>query len=390
MKKKILVILGVLAIVVGTNLFTAASLIYGYSNSNSAGNVKIKYLEDFIKQNYLYDVKDEDFEVGKLKGLVASLNDPYSEYYTKEEYKELMEFTKGKFFGIGVVITKGEDNLITVISPIKGSPADKAGIKAQDKIIKVNGEEYSADKINEATKVMKGDKGTEVEVTIYRPATGETKNIKLKRDEISVETVIKGKLDNGNLGYIGITEFDENTAHDFNKALDDLLKDNVKGLVLDLRGNPGGIVESASAIADRLLPEGMIVYAEDKNKNRVFEFKSDDEKLSIPLTVLVNEGSASASEILAGAVRDYKAGTIIGKKTFGKGIVQTARMFPGGDGIKLTTSQYFTPNGENIHKKGIKPDIEVDLPEDVKGIGLDYLKEDKQLQKAIEVLKKNL
>ncbi|CDZ74510.1 carboxy-processing protease [Peptoniphilus sp. ING2-D1G] len=385
MKKKLLKILGVIALILITNTLTAVSLIYGYSNSQVSSAIKIKYLEDFVKKNYLYEVKDEDLEVGKLKGIVAALNDPYSEYYTKEEYQELMEMTTGKFFGIGVVITRGEDNLITVISPIKGSPADKAGIKAKDKIIKVEGVEYTGEDINEATKIMKGEKGTEVTITIYRPDTAKTKEITLIRDEISVETIISDKL--GEIGYIGITGFDENTAEDFNEALDKLLSQKIKSLIIDLRGNPGGIVDSAAEICDRILPEGMIVYAENREKKRVFEFKSDEKHLNIPLAVLVNEGSASASEIVAGAIRDYKAGTIIGQKTFGKGIVQTAKMFPSGDGIKLTTSEYFTPKGENIHKKGIKPDIEVKLPDDIEGMGIEYKDTDTQLQKAIEVLK---
>ncbi|MDO5040835.1 MAG: S41 family peptidase [Peptoniphilus sp.] len=385
MKKKFLKILGVIALILVTNAVTAVSLIYGYSNSNSATGVKVKYLEDFIKRNYLYEVKDEDLEVGKLKGMVSSLEDPYSEYYTKEEYKELMEMTTGKFFGIGVVITRGEDNLITVISPIKNSPADKAGIRANDKIIKVEGVEYTGEDINDATKVMKGKKGTEVTITLYRPDTAKTREITLVRDEISVETIISDRIDE--VGYIGITSFDENTAEDFNEALDELLSENIKSLVLDLRGNPGGIVDAAAEISDRILPEGMIVYAENRAKKRVFEFKSDEDHLEIPLAVLVNEGSASASEIVAGAIRDYKAGTIIGQKTFGKGIVQTARMFPSGDGIKLTTSEYFTPKGENIHKKGIEPDIEIELPDDIEGIGIEYKDTDTQLQRAIEVLK---
>jgi carboxyl-terminal processing protease len=384
MKKKVLITILVLTLLVGTNLFTALSLSYGNSETDGS-SIKIKYLEDFVKKYYLYDVDEKDFEVGKLKGVVAALNDPYSEYYTKEEYKKLMEFTTGKFYGIGVIITKGEDNLITVISAIKDSPAYKAGIQAQDKIIKVDGKDFTAENMTEATEIMKGEKGTDVNVTVYRPSTGKTKDLTITRDEISIDTVISKKIDD--IGYIGITSFDESTAKEFNEQLDKLLSQNIKSLIIDLRGNPGGIVDTAAEVCDRILPEGKIVYAMDKNKNKVFEFTSDADHLEIPLAVLINEGSASASEIVAGAVRDYKAGTIIGKKSFGKGIVQTAKQFPTGDGIKLTTSEYFTPNGENIHKKGIKPDIEVDLPEDIQGIGYEFLDTDLQLQKAIEVLK---
>lgn len=386
MKKKYLKILFFTVLLLGTNFLTAKFVMDGYAFNGSTKYLKIKALEEIVKKNYLYSVTDKDLETGELKGVVAGLNDPYSEYYTKEEYDKLMEYTTGKFYGIGVVITKGEDNLITVISPIKDSPADKAGIKAKDKIIKVENVEYTGDKITEATQVMKGKKGTKVKITVYSPETNKTKDLEIIRDEIVMQTIIKHKI--GQVGYIGITQFDEGTAKDFKLALEDLKSQNIKSLIIDLRGNPGGIVDSAAEIADLLLPKGMIVYAENKNKDRVFEFKSDENYLNMPMAVLINEGSASASEILAGAIRDYDAGIIIGKKSFGKGIVQTATRFPTGDGIKLTTSEYFSPKGINIHKIGIKPDIEVDLDKNSKGIGYDYLDTDSQLKRAIDELNK--
>lgn len=384
MKKILKIATGVLLLVV-TNLFTFIIASGGFVNFDEDRFAQISKLESFVKDNYLYDVTEEQLKNGELKGVVAGLNDPYSEYYTKEEYDKLMEFTTGKFYGIGVVITRGEDNLITVISPIKDSPADLAGIKAGDKIIKVAGKEYTGDKLQEASNAMKGAKGTDIQVTILRASTGETKDLAIKRDEIKVDTVTSNMIDG--IGYIAISQFDETTGADFNKALDDLNSKNISGLILDLRGNPGGIVDTAAMVADKLLPEGMIVYAEDKNGERDFEFKSDEAHFDKPMVVLVNEGSASASELLSGAIKDYKRAKIVGKTTFGKGIVQTANRFPNGDGIKLTTAQYFLPSGVSIHKVGVKPDIDVDLPSDVKGIGINFKDTDTQLQKAIELLK---
>ena len=299
---------------------------------------QIAQLEDFVRKHYLYEVTDKQLLEGELKGVVSGLNDPYSEYYTKEEYDRLMDFTTGKFFGIGVVITKGEDNLITVISPIKGSPADVAGVKAGDKILKVADQEFSGDKLQEASNLMKGKKGTEIKITLLRK-TGETEDLTIKRDEIRVDTVNSELI--GNIGYVDILQFDEMTSKDFEKTLKEFKSKNVEGMILDLRGNPGGVVTSATEIADLLLPKGNIVYAETKNGKRDFEFDSDENHYSAPLVVLVNEGSASASELLSGALKDYKKSYYSGQKTFGKGIVQTAVRFPNGDGIKLTTSEYF-------------------------------------------------
>ena len=379
-KRNLLVIL----LLVVTNLITYNLTTWGYGRISKDKLAKMNFLEDFVKENYLYPVTDEELATGELKGVVAGLNDPYSEYLTKKEYDQLTEATTGKFFGIGVFISNQTDNLITVISPIKDSPADKAGIKAGDKIIKIDGKEYTAPQINEAMNTMTGEKGTEVEITILRPSTGKTKDLKIIRDEIKEETIIPKNLDG--IGYLGITQFNEDTSKDFKRELEKLQGEGVTSLIVDLRGNPGGIVDTAAEVADVLLPEGMIVYAKDKDHKKVFEFKSDSDYVDLPLAVLINQGSASASEILAGAIRDYNRGTIIGQKSFGKGIVQSAVRFPKGDGIKLTTSEYFTPKGENIHKKGINPDIEVTLPQDIKGIGIEHLDEDTQLQKAIEVL----
>lgn len=387
--KKFLKLLLIILLIIGTNLIT-----FGFVTKNFLGAedqekfLKIKLLENKIKKDYLYEVSDEDLRDGELKGMVAALKDPYSEYLTEEDLKEMNQETSGSFYGIGFTVYKNENNQIEVVSPIKDTPADRAGIKSKDIVVKVNGKNYNGDEMKEAIKVIKGEKGSKVHLTIYRPSTKKTLEMDVERAEIKIETVISHKIEN--LGYIGIIQFNDHTDEEFKTHLDELKKQNVKGLIIDLRGNPGGTVSSVVKIADMLLPEGTIVSAKDKNHKIVFEYKSDKDQYDKPIVVLINEGSASASEILSGAIKDFNRGKLVGVKSFGKGIVQTVFPFQDGTGVKLTTSEYFTPSGENIHNIGIKPDIEVKLKDDVKGIGYEYLKEDTQLQKAIEVLKKEV
>lgn len=387
--KKFLKLLLIILLIIGTNLIT-----FGFVTKNFLGAedqekfLKIKLLENKIKKDYLYEVSDEDLRDGELKGMVAALKDPYSEYLTEEDLKEMNQETSGSFYGIGFTVYKNENNQIEVVSPIKDTPADRAGIKSKDIVVKVNGKNYTGDEMKEAIKVIKGEKGSTVHLTIYRPSTKKTLEMDVERAEIKIETVISHKIEN--LGYIGIIQFNDHTDEEFKTHLDELKKQNVKGLIIDLRGNPGGTVSSVVKIADMLLPEGTIVSAKDKNHKIVFEYKSDKDQYDKPIVVLINEGSASASEILSGAIKDFNRGKLVGVKSFGKGIVQTVFPFQDGTGVKLTTSEYFTPSGENIHNIGIKPDIEVKLKDDVKGIGYEYLKEDTQLQKAIEVLKKEV
>lgn len=389
--KKIRNIIIVLILLIFTNYgtFKLASSGFLYSFTRDADKMhiqKMKFLERKVEDDFLYKVDKEKLRQGELKGMVASLDDPYSEYLTLEDFNALEEQTNGKFFGIGVSVSSNEEGQILVIAPIKDTPAEKVGIKTGDLILKVNGEPVSGNDLQAAVAKIKGDKGTSVKITIYRPSTKETKDIDVKRDEIKLETVISNKIKD--LGYIGITQFNDNTYDEFKKALDGLKEKNIKGLIIDLRGNPGGTVDSVEKIANELLPEGTIVSAKNRDGQVVFDYKSDKECLNLPMAVLINGGSASASEILAGAIRDFKKGTLIGEKSFGKGIVQSVFPFPDGSGLKITTSEYFTPSGENIHKKGIKPDIEVKLPENVKGIGIEHLETDNQLKKAIEVLEK--
>lgn len=382
---KFLKIIAVVLLLITTAFVTRMITVRQVLSSNENFG-KVIVLEKYLRENYLYnkDIKDENLETGLLKGLVAGLGDPYSQYLTAEEMAKLSETTTGKFQGIGVIISPDEDGTVTVISPIKGSPADRAGIESGDKILKINGKDFSAEKINEASKEMRGEKGTSVKILLLKKKNLKTEEVEIKREEIKIDSIIKDKI--GDLGYIGITMFDEETGKDFVKALNELTSEGVKGIILDMRGNPGGVVEAAVEIGEAILPKTSFVTLKDNKGEVVQDYKLDDSYNDIKMVVLVNEGSASASEILAGAIRDLDRAKIIGKTSYGKGVVQNVMSLPGGDGLKLTTSEYFTPSGKSINKKGIVPDIEVDLPDDVEGIGIDYKDTDTQLQKAIEVI----
>ncbi|VYU26366.1 PDZ domain-containing protein [Peptoniphilus gorbachii] len=383
---KFLKIIAVVLLVITTAFVTRIITVRQVLSSNENFG-KVIVLEKYLRENYLYnkDIKDENLEAGLLKGLVAGLADPYSQYLTSDEMKKLTETTTGKFQGIGVIISPDEDGTVTVISPIKGSPADRAGVESGDKILKINGKDFSAEKINEASKEMRGEKGTTVKILLLKKKNLETKEVEIKREEIKIDSIIKNKI--GDIGYIGITMFDEETGKDFVKALNELTKEGVKGIILDMRGNPGGVVDAAVEIGDAILPKSTFVTLKDNKGEIVQDYKLDDKYNDIKMVVLVNEGSASASEILSGAIRDLDRAKIIGKTTYGKGVVQNVISLPEGDGLKLTTSEYFTPKGKSINKIGIKPDIEVELPENIKGIGIDYMDTDTQLKKAIEIIK---
>lgn len=351
----------------------------------------IEAYEKVIQDDFLFDYDEKDLEAGIYKGLFAGLGDPYSEYYTPEEYQRLMEDTSGKFAGVGLVITAGEDNLITVVSPIANTPAAKAGLQAGDKIIEVDGEPYSAAELQEATQKMRGPEGTQVEVTVTRKTKDklESKHVQLKREMISVESVV-GKLLDDQVGYVQITSFDEDTAKQFKETWEKLEGEGAERFVLDLRNNPGGLLTSCEEIADMLLGKGIIVSTVDSHGQEEVA-RSDADHYTEKLVLLVNQGSASASEILTGALRDNQRALSIGETTFGKGIVQ--RLYPLGQdgsegGFKLTMAEYLTPNGEKIHGKGIQPDIQVSLPQEVRQIGPDHLDQDSQLQRALEEVNK--
>lgn len=386
----ILIVTNVLSFNLGQNTSPIGS---GTTSLSRRGTVdsnqsdKLTFLEKYIEDNYLRDVTQEELYVGQLKGMVEALDDPYSEYLTSEELDDLMEDTSGKFFGIGVYIN-AQDGYVTVVSPIKNTPAERAGLRTGDKIIKVDGVDISGANATEASKMIKGEKGTTVTLTILRmeDEVSNTFDVDVTRDEITVVTV-ESEIIEGDILYINISQFNEQTYKEFMDAYNEN-KANAKSIILDLRNNPGGLLSTSTAIADELLPEGLIVYTERKGKETDDQIYSDSKMIDLPMVVLINEGSASASEIVSGAIRDYDRAVLIGKKSFGKGVVQTIDSFTTGDGIKLTISEYFTPKGISIHEKGIEPDIEVELDDPDLIIGLENLEKDNQLQRAIEELKK--
>lgn len=333
---------------------------------------KMIALEELVKDDFYQKTSDEKLVDGAIKGMFSGLDDKYSQYYTKAEFEKLKEQTSGSFVGIGVYISPtSADDHITIIAPIDGSPAEKSGIKAGDKILKVDGKVVSAQNSDEAITMIKGKKGTEVELTIKRGE--QILDVNVKRDEIVSKTV-EGKVLDDNIGYIKITSFSEHTNKEFEKTLNTLKQSDIKGLVIDLRDNPGGLLNVCKDIADSLIGEGTIVYTKD-NKGNTEYLKSDKEKLGLPIAVLTNEGSASASEILTGAIIDNKAGISVGTTTFGKGLVQSVRELKDGTGYKLTTAQYFTPSGEYINGKGIKPTIEEKDEEKQLDVALKWIKE---------------
>lgn len=351
---------------------------------------RINEVKSMIDKNYYKKADDYDVLMGMLKGAVSSLNDPYSYYMTEDEYKKFNEETDGEFAGLGIYVSGSiDDNLITIVSPMKGTPADRAGLKTDDKIIKINGEDFTADKMDDAVKIMRGKPGEKVKITILRrDKNGKAQflDFDIVREIIKVQTV-SSKLLKDNIGYISISGFDTPTYNDFNKQYKELKKQGMTKLILDLRNNPGGLLTTSTQVVNTFLDGGLIMYTLDKqnNKETINATKGADD---IKIVVLVNKGSASASEIVAGALKDRKRATIVGTQTFGKGIVQTVYNMPDGEGLKLTTSAYYTPSGVNIHGKGIAPDVKVELNEEVKTISIDNLDKDNQIQKAIEILNK--
>jgi carboxyl-terminal processing protease len=348
---------------------------------------KLAFLEMLVDNYYLEKVDQKHFADGIYKGFIASLEDPYSTYYTVDEYNSLMESSSGVYCGIGATVSQdAKTGVITIVKPFANGPAYKTGILPGDIIYKVEGEEVTGDDLSEVVSKMKGVEGTKVKISIIREGEPDPLDFTITRQEIEVPT-IEYKMLKDKIGYILISEFDEITVSQFIGAVDKLEKEGMKGLVVDVRNNPGGLLDSVVKMLDRLLPEGLVVYTEDKNGNREEEKALDSKKIKVPMAVIVNGNSASASEIFAGTLQDYKVATIVGTTSFGKGIVQKVIPLSDGTAVKLTISKYFTPNGRNIHGTGIKPDVEVDLKEELKKEVIIPVEKDNQLQKAISVIK---
>lgn len=344
----------------------------------------------FLKQKYIGEINEEDMIEGAIKGYVDGLGDIYTEYLTKEEMKELAEETSGEYVGIGVYVgNNAEDNTILVVGVMNGSPALEAGMQAGDTITKIDGVSYLGEELSKATSYLKGEENTKVKVTVLR--NGEELELEITRRKIVVEHVAAKMLDN-KIGYIQIDAFDDGVAKTFEKELKSLQEDGMKGLIIDLRSNGGGVVSEATDIADLFSNEGeTLLITKSKSENEVLEkAKRSKSVKDIPVVVLVNQGTASASEILAGALRDNYGAMLVGKKTYGKGVIQTVYSLSDGSGLKITTDEYFTPKHNKINKEGLTPDVEVELTKDSEGKYQTEEDKDAQLIKAIEKIKENL
>ncbi|MBQ9118879.1 MAG: S41 family peptidase [Lachnospiraceae bacterium] len=348
---------------------------------------KADYIKKLIDNYYLYEVSEEDYEVALYRALLDACNDPYTCYYTPEEYAELEESSSGIYCGIGCLVSQNVNTmLITIVKPFAGSPAAKAGVKAGDIVTGVDGEDISGQDINLVVSKMKGLEDTEVTITVYRESVGEYLDFTMKRAYIEVETVTYEKMREGShkLGLITVSEFEELTLKQFEEALEDLKDWGMEGLVIDLRDNPGGLLDTVTEMLDPLLPKGLSVYMQDKYGNRD-EYKSDSKCYELPMVILINGNSASASEIFAGAMQDYEKATIVGTQSFGKGIVQSVIPLTDGSAVKMTIADYYTPLGRNIHGVGITPDVVVELPAGESASSVEREK-DTQLKKAVELL----
>lgn len=346
---------------------------------------KIDELMSYIDLYYNDDYDEEDIRNAIYAGTLEGLGDPYSVYYTADEYKDMQINTSGNYYGIGAALSQdAKTKEVTISKVYEGTPAEEAGLKDGDQIIKVNDTESTSKELSALVQEIRGEEGTTVHLQVYRASNNKTFEIDVERKNVELPSITSKMLDGG-IGYIQISEFQSKTDEQFKSALADLKKQGMKSLIVDVRSNPGGLINAASNILDQILPEGTVVYTEDKYGKRE-DYTSDSNCLDCPIAVLVNENSASASEIFAGAIKDYNYGTLIGTKTFGKGIVQTVFPLEDGDAVKITTAKYYTPKGNYIHGVGIEPDIELTYkysgPED-EAYDMKY---DNQVQKAIEVL----
>lgn len=351
-------------------------------SEDASSEEKLSVLKGLIDENYIGDVDEEALEEGIYKGYIQGLEDPYSVYYNEEETKDLYETTEGEYSGIGAVLSQDlESGVITLVQIYEDSPAAKAGLKDNDILTKVGDIEVTGMDLSEVGTYIKGEKGTDVDLSVLRGEDAEEITVTATRDTVEAQTV-KYEMLEGQTGYLSISEFDSVTYAQYEEALNELTAQGMTGLIVDLRNNPGGNLNTVCEMLDLVLPKGTIVYTEDKDGKRETATSDDEHQINVPMVVLVNGNSASASEIYAGAIQDYGIGKIVGTQTYGKGVVQ--QIFDLGDGtsVKLTIAEYFTPNGRSIDGEGITPDVEVEYEADENNP-----EADNQLEKALEVMK---
>jgi len=370
-KRNVLVVL-VLGVAIG---FLISNI--GLAEKEESADNLYKELELFsdavsiIRSDYVEEPLSKDLIYGALKGMLGSL-DPYSQFMDPDMYNEMRIETEGEFGGIGIEITI-KDNLLTIIAPIDDTPAYNVGLKAGDKIVKIDGEITRDLTLLEAVKRLRGKPGTKVDVTVLRETEKKLLDFTIIRSIIKIESIKKSEIIESGIGYIRLSEFQEKTHKDLERSLRDLEAEGVDGLVLDLRNNPGGLLDSAVDVAGKFIEEGEIIVSTKgrvENQNFIFRSGSRNKHLGYPMVILINGGSASGSEIVAGAIQDHKRGIVLGEKSFGKGSVQTVVPLSDGSAVRITTSKYFTPDGRTIHGEGIEPDIVVEYKE--------YPKEDEE------------
>lgn len=352
---------------------------------------KLEQIQDIIDKKYLFEEKIDtsEEEAGIYQGFLSGLNDPYAVYYTPDELTSFLDETNGSYCGIGALVSQNvQTGVSTIVRVFEGSPAEEAGILPGDALYKVDGTEViGMDLSLLVNNYVKGEEGSQLTITVYRENSDEYKDITLTRRPIDVQTV-SGKMLDEEIGYISVAEFDRVTADQFKSKIEELQSEGMKRLIIDLRNNPGGEVTTVVSMADYILKDGgrILTVANKKGTEETYDAE-DGHSLEIPMVVLVNGNSASASEVFTGAMKDYGVATIVGTKTFGKGIVQTLMPLSDGSAIKLTTDHYYTPNGNDIHGKGIEPDLEVELDEEAAQEVVIPEEKDNQLQKAVEVVK---
>lgn len=378
------IIFGAIAIVVATVLLMSSLFVYLLQSTlgDAAGAIRLFRAMQIIKARYVEDVPVDTLMTGAIKGMVNSLGDPHSIYMDAKMYKEFMIETEGSFGGVGIVLG-AKEKVLTVISPIEGTPGEKAGIKSGDEIVKIDGQDTKGLALDEAVSKIRGPEGTQVTLTIRRGQ--EVKDYTLTRSNIQIKTV-SGKMLPDHIGYIRLSMFNENTGSDLVKKYQELEKEGMKAIVLDLRDNPGGLLDESVKVANKFVPKGPVVSVITRDGRRDTS-TSNLEAVKYPCVVLVNGGSASASEIVAGAIQDTGSGTLVGTKTYGKGSVQTLMRLDGGAAIKLTIAKYYTPKDRSINGIGIEPDVKVELPEQTQP-GQEV--KDVQLDKAVEIVKSKI
>lgn len=388
-------VLGLVSVVLFTMIVTTATGIMDWRQIlpnaqgkvlNSETEAKLREMQAYIDAYYLDDIEQKQMEDAIYNGVVEGLGDDYAAYYDEEAYADLMEKTMGNYCGIGAYVSQNvTTGAITIIEPIEGSPADKAGLQFGDVVVKVDNTDVTQKDLSEVVSMMKGEPGTKVKLQIARQGEPEYLDIVITRAQIESDTVDYAMLDE-KIGYIAVNAFEEVTKQQFRKALNELESQGQEALIIDLRNNGGGLLDTAVDMLDRLLPEGLVVYIQDKNGKKEEYHSSEEESFNKPVVILVNENSASASEVFAGAMQDYDKAVLVGKNTFGKGIVQSVFQLSDGTAVKLTTSKYYTPKGRNIHGTGFEPDIEVELTEEIKEQPGSGVAVDSQMKRAIKYL----